>query len=264
MKHRFNLPIIALMLLTYVQARAENIELYNIYFPPYAIDSRVLQSPSEQENPDGMYGVDIEVIREAYKSQGINVTFKLRPWKRIMRDVEAGLILGGVSCRPITSRASFSYFSDPVSYSSMVLATTKDYLGAHPQQPLNALLHHKTITMAGWAQEAILTDHGISYSVVNGISQGVSLVLHRNQDIFMTDKESLVYVLDKLDVRDQFSLYTIENIDYKQYGVCFSKKYPDSKRLLQSLNQGLQVLKETGRTQALYQKYGIVAPTTTP
>lgn len=264
MRHRFSLLLMALMLSINTQVHAETIELYGIHFPPYAIDSQIVQSFPENKSPDGIYGVDIELIREAYQTQDIDVTFKMGPWKRIMRDVEQGLILGAVSCRPITSRANFSYFSDPVSFSTMVMATPKDYFGSQSQLSLDVLFDQKTITNAGWAQEAVLTHHGISYSVVNGISQGVALVLHRNQDVFMTDKESLIYVLDQMDVRDQFSFYNINNIDYKDYSVCFSKKYPDSKRLLHALNQGLRVLKETGRTQALYDEYGITAPLTSP
>lgn len=264
MRQRIYLAVIAPMLAINTQVHGESIELYGIHFPPYSIDSSIVQSFPETESSDGMYGVDIELIREAYQTQGIDVTFKMGAWKRIMRDVEQGMILGAISCRPITSRASFSYFSDPVSFSTMVMATEKDYFGNQSQLSLDILLDHKTIANAGWAQEAILTDHGISYSVVNGISQGVALVRHRNQDVFMTDKESLIYVLDQIDIRDQFSFYDIKNIAYKHYGVCFSKKYPDSERLLRALNQGLQALKDTERTQTLYDKYGITAPTVSP
>ncbi|SBS33736.1 Bacterial extracellular solute-binding proteins, family 3 [Marinomonas aquimarina] len=264
MKHWIRLQIVALMLMVNAQAQAESIELYGIHFPPYAIDSHIVPPYNTELHADGIYGVDIEIIREAYASQGIDVSFKMGAWKRIMRDVEQGLILGTASCRAITSRANFSYFSDPVSYSSMVLATAKDFLGPQSQHSLDILQQYNNIVNAGWAQEAVLTHHGISYSVVNGISQGVALVLHRNQDVFMTDKESLLYVLDQMEVRDQFSFYNIKHIDYKTYGVCFSKKYPDAERLLHSLNQGLERLKETGRAQAIYQKYGITTPSAAP
>lgn len=264
MRQRIHLAVITLMLIINAQAYGESIELYAIHFPPYVIDSSIEQPYQDNEDKDGLYGIDIELIREAYQSQGIEVRFKVGAWKRMMRDVEQGLILAAASCRPMTSRASFSYFSDPVSFATMVLGTRISYLGQQLQHPLDELRQHKNIVNAGWAQEAVLTHQGISYSTVNGIRQGVSLVLHRNQDVFMTDKESLLYVLDQMDVRDQFSIYGIAGIDYKHYGVCFSKKYPDSERLLHALNQGLQVLKDTGRSQALYDKYGITAPTVSP
>lgn len=242
----------------------EEVVLYSMHFPPYSIDSRITPPYEGSVEKDGLYGADIELIRAAYASQGVNVVFKTAPWKRTMRNIKEGLVLGVVSCRPITPRSSFSYFSDAVSYSTMVLATQKDYLGSKKSHPLSILTHHKNTVMAGWAQESILTQNGISYSVVNGISQGVSLVLHRNQDIFMTDKESLVYVLEQMEVKDQMSLYNIDNIDYTDYTVCFSKRYPHSERLRRVLNKGLKVLRESGEMQALYDKYGITNPHAAP
>lgn len=243
---------------------AEEVVLYGIHFPPYAIDANITPPVSGEVNADNIYGVDVDIIRAAYASQGIDVTFKLGPWKRIMRDVEAGLILGVVSCRPMASRESFSYFSNSVSHSTMVMATQKGYWGEEQSHPLEKLKHEDTVVMAGWAQETILTRQSIPYSVVNGISQGVSLVLHRNQDVFMTDQESLVYVLDQMDVKDQFSLYKIDTIDYRDYAVCFSKKFEQSEQLRNSLNQGLEVLHQSGKIQAVYKYYGIVDPTLTP
>ncbi|WP_417505308.1 substrate-binding periplasmic protein [Marinomonas gallaica] len=243
---------------------AEEIVLYSMHFPPYSIDSRVAPSYEADVGEDGFYGVDIEVIRAAYASQEIEVTFKSAPWKRMMRDVKAGLILGVVSCRPISARAPFSYFSDAVSYSTMVMATQKGHFGDQNSYPLEKLSFYKNIVMAGWAQEHILTRNNISYTVVNGINQGVSLILHRNQDVFMTDKESLLYVLDQMDVKDQFSLYNIDNIDYTDYSVCFSKRFEQSKRLRRALNQGLQVLRESGKINTLYAKYGITNPNVDP
>ncbi|WP_067095426.1 substrate-binding periplasmic protein [Marinomonas atlantica] len=252
------------LLLTNSMAHAEKVVLYSMHFPPYSINADIVPSYEDNVGEDGLYGADIEIIRAAYASQNIEVAFKTAPWKRIMRDLEAGLILGAVSCRPIAERSAFSYFSEAVSYSTMVLATQKDFLGKQDSHPLNILSTYKNIVMAGWAQEHILKSNNINYSVVNGINKGVALLLHRNQDIFMTDKESLVYVLDKMDVKDQFSFYKIDNIDHTDYTVCFSKKFKHSEHLWRTLNRGLSVLRESGKIRDLYAKYGITNPNDVP
>lgn len=261
MKRSINrLFYLGVILLSSSFSYAEDIVLYTMHFPPYSIDSHIVPPDKETQLQNGLYGVDVELIRAAYNTQGIQVTYKMGPWKRMVRDVREGLALGVVSCRPIESRKPFSFFSNAVSYSTMVFATRKGFLGDQPSYPLQTLKRYHTIVNAGWAQEAVLSNAHIPYTVVNGMEQGASLVLHRNQDVFMTDKESLVYALDQMNERDQFSFYNIDAVDYKDYTVCFSKKFPNSERLRDALNKGLQVLRTTGQTQALYKKYGIVDP----
>lgn len=248
------------LLLTLPANASSQVELHTIHFPPYAIDAGITPPNTPLDELDGLYGADVELVRAAFADQGVTATFKVAPWKRIMRDVRAGLVLGVISCRPIPSRKAFSYFSDPVSQSSMVMATRKGLWGDQSSYPISQMRGQFPVTMAGWAQETILTNFGIDYSVVNGIDQGASLILHRNRNVFMTDKESLVYVLEEMDALDQFSFYSVEGMNNKDYTVCISKAYPNSKHYLDLLNQGLENLYRNGKAQAIHTKYGLSSP----
>nr|WP_275412753.1 transporter substrate-binding domain-containing protein [Marinomonas ostreistagni] len=234
---------------------AEEITLYTIHFPPYSIDANLVPAVEPISYPDNMYGSDIDLIRAAMATQGIEVKFEILPWKRIMRDVKAGQSLGAVSCRPMAERDSFALFSNTVSYSAMVMATQKDFLGEQKVQPLEVLRKHRPVVIAGWAQEVLLTSAEIAFTDVNNIAQGAALVLHRDQDVFVTDKESLLYVLDQLGIEQKFSFYQIEGIDHDNYTVCFSRGYPDAHRYLQALNRGLDEIKRSGHMASIFERY---------
>lgn len=234
---------------------ASDITLYAIHFPPYSIDNNVIPAIAHRTHDDPVYGSDIDIIRAAYASQGIEVAFKVLPWKRIMRDIRSGNKLGIVSCRPIETRKNFAYFSDKISNSTLVMATQKGLMGEQASFPLNILLQHKPVTNAGWAQEVLLTEANIPYTVVNSIMQGATLILHRDRDVFVTDKDTLTYVLNRRGLLDQFSLYEIDDIDYDQYTVCFSRKYPRSEHYRDALNKGLAAIRQSGEMQRIFQRY---------
>ncbi|SHF38461.1 amino acid ABC transporter substrate-binding protein, PAAT family [Marinomonas polaris DSM 16579] len=239
--------------------KAEEVVLYTVHFPPYTIDSKEVPSPTPLENDDGLYGLDVDLIRAAYKTQGISVQYKIMPWSRVMRDIEAGLILGGISCHPIPERESFAIFSDPVSLSSLALVTRRDFLseGSHSLQELK---NYKTLVVNGWAPMNILDANGVGYSLVNEDRQGLTLLLRRNHDVFMTGKESIAYDANLLGVSDQLSLYDIKDLEYSYYTVCFSQFYKKARMWRDKLNVGLESIKKSGVSKAIYASYGIPYP----
>lgn len=240
-------------------SKAEEVVLYTIHFPPYTIDSKEIPSPTPLEYDDGLYGLDVDLIRAAYETQGVSVRYKVMPWTRVIRDIEAGLILGGISCLPVPSRKSFSFYSDPVSQTSFTLVTRRDFLpeGAHLLQELK---NYKTIVVNGWATMKTLDANGVDYSLVKEDRQGLSLILRRNQDVFMTGLESISYEANLLGVLDQLSFYNIANLDNKQFTVCFSRSYRGSEILRDKLNIGLGNIKKSGVSRAIYARYGIPYP----
>ena len=240
-------------------AQAEEVVLYTLHFPPYTIDSKKVPSPTPVKYDDGLYGLDVDLIRAAYETQGVSVRYKIMPWTRVMRDVEAGLILGGISCHPVSSRQSFASFSDPVSRSSLTFVTRRDFLspGSHSLQELKK---YKTLVVNGWAPMNILDANAIPYSVVNEDQQGLTLLLRRNHDVFMTGKESIAYVANTLGISDQLSFYNITDMEYKYYTVCFSRSYKGASMWRDKLNKGLEEIKHSGESRAIYTRYGIPYP----
>tara|TARA_R110001606_G_scaffold359374_1_gene511214 strand:- start:666 stop:1460 length:795 start_codon:yes stop_codon:yes gene_type:complete len=234
---------------------AEEIVLHTIHLPPHIIDSAELPPPADFGQTEAVYGFDVDVLRAAYATQGVTVRIELTPWKRIMRDVEEGLILGAVSCRPLPVREKFAFFSTPLSDSANAFVTRRSFLDSNT--PTLAILKKFQVSAVnGWSQTDILDSAKIPYYSVSGLDQGINLVLRRNQDIFMTERDSAIFAAQSMGVVDQLSFYDIAELGPDHYAGCFSKKYPDAEKWRDVLNKGLKELDESGKKDEIFKRYG--------
>ncbi|MBU1294905.1 MAG: transporter substrate-binding domain-containing protein [Gammaproteobacteria bacterium] len=234
---------------------AEEIVLHTIHLPPHIIDSAELPPPSDFGQVEAVYGFDVDVLRAAYATQGVTVRIELTPWKRIMRDVEEGLILGAVSCRPLPIREKFAFFSTPLSDSANAFVTRRSFLD-DDVSTLAVLKKFHVSAVNGWSQTDILDSAKIPYSSVSGLDQGINLVLRRNQDIFMTERDSAIFAAQRMGVIDQLSFYDVAELGLDYYSGCFSKKYPDAEKWRDVLNKGLKELDENGKRDEIFKRYG--------
>ena len=224
-----------------VRGYAQEIVLHTVHLPPRIIDASILPPSARFPNAGDVYGSDVDILRAAYATQGISVRIELHPWKRVMRDVEEGLVLGAVSCRQVPVRETFAYFSSPLSESMSAFVTRLGYLDVENTN-LDILTRFDVAAVNGWSQTNILQDAGISYSSVTGLEQGINLILRRNQDIFMTERDSALFEAHQMGVADKLRFYDVKGLGLDHYAVCFSKRYPDAQKWRDILNDGLKEL----------------------
>jgi len=238
----------------------QTLTLYAEHYPPYAIDvkaNKFTTSHSTKVDYDTTFvGMDIELIRQAYFAMGVEAEFEFRPWKRVMRDVEQGSILGGISCRRTEPREVFINFSDPVSRSRQAFISRAN-LNGKVIQSIDGLKSVKVVIVSGYAQQSILESSGIKYTAASSLTQGLNLVQRRDQDVFFTGWEGAAYEAKRLGYLEEL-VFTDANIGgVKEFHVCFSKKYADSDKWRLLLNEGLIKIKEQGLMYTIKQKYGI-------
>lgn len=238
---------------------AQELTLYTLHLPPHMIDSRLIPPKDKANQGHAVYGFDVDIVRAAFAIEGVAVHFKLMPWKRIMRDTEAGIILGAVSCRPLPSREKFAYFSDSVSRSANTLVTRKHFLDGQTPISLEMLKQYKTIAVNGWSQTNILANAAVPFMRVNGLSQGFNVLLRRNQDVFMTEQDGAIFEANRLGLLDKVSFYDVADLADQHYAVCLSKKYPEAKKWRDLLNKGLTHIKANGEWNVILKRYGLVA-----
>ncbi|WP_137170599.1 ABC transporter substrate-binding protein [Marinomonas sp. FW-1] len=234
---------------------AKEIVLHTIHLPPHIIDPDIIPPP-EGFDEDAVYGFDVDILRAAYATQGVQVRIELTPWKRIMRDVEKGLVLGAVSCRRLPGRETFALFSAPLSDSSNAFVTRRGFLDG--ETPNLALLNqYHVAAVNGWSQTDILQGADIPYYSVPGLDQGINLVLRRNKEVFMTERDSAMFAARRMGVIDQLSFYDVFGVGLDHYAVCFSKKYPNAEKWRDLLNKGLMELNESGERDVIFERYGL-------
>ena len=240
--------------------RAQTLTLHAEHYPPYSIDNKKDVSTTTDPNISDTYssfeGLDIELIKKAYSLVGVQVNFEFWPWKRVMRDVELGNILGGISCRKTKSREEFSDFSDPVSESRQALISRKSFKG-EVSQNIENLKFSKVVIVSGYSQQSILDSRGIEYTKASSLTQGLNLVKHRDQDVFFSGWEGAAYEAKRLGYLDELVFTQANTGGIKEYRVCFSKKYENSEKWRLMLNEGLKKMREQGLMKPIQQKYGI-------
>jgi polar amino acid transport system substrate-binding protein len=240
---------------------AQTLTLYAEHYPPYSIDHRadadiMYSSATNSDSETKLDGMDIELIRQAYSAMGLETKFEFSPWKRVMRDVELGNILGGISCRRTESRKAFDNYSDPVSQSRLAFMTRANFQGEVPQrlEGLNAL---KVVIVSGYSQQSILDFNGVKYTAASSLTQGLNLVKHRDQDVFFAGWEGSAFEAKRLGYLDELKFTPALMEGVKKFHVCFSKKYAESDKWRLILNEGLVKIKEQGLMAMIKQKYGI-------
>lgn len=233
---------------------AQDIVLYGVHFPPYMIDSAIMPATESMHKDQAMYGMDVDLVRQAYASQGVTVHFKPMPWKRSMRNLEAGVGLGAVSCRPLPSRHDFAIFSQKISHSASVFITRSGHF-APSAYPMSTAKHHHTMAMNGWSQATLLEQANISYHTVSSVEQGFNLLLHRNQGVFLTERAGAHFEARRLGIEDQLSFYQVSDLTEQNYAVCFSKQYPNANKWRDILDKGLDKVKATGEWGDIVERY---------
>lgn len=236
--------------------QAQEITLYGIHFPPHVIDSNIIPQLPLIDKNNTMYGIDVDLVREAYASQGVVVHFELMAWKRIMRNVEAGIVLGAITCRQVYPRTLFSIFSDHVTVSRHALVTRKYFLDQQ-EYSLQMLKKFKNVAVEGWSQTSVLKEADIPFSLVDNLKQGFNVILRRGQEVLVVERDNAIYMANKLGIQDQVSFYDLSVNENNYYPVCFSQDYPDAEKWRNILNKGLDVIESNGVKQKIFQRYGI-------
>ncbi|GAB3486693.1 substrate-binding periplasmic protein [Marinomonas epiphytica] len=234
---------------------ADSIILNVLHQPPYVIDSSELSESSKRSSPHRFYGVDVEIVRAAYASQGVQVQFKDDAWQRTLRDVKIGRTLGSLACRHVPEREAFAWFSDEVVSSSYALIAPHGRV-LEDRIDLTEFGQFNSINVVhGWSQGQYLDKAGFSYRTVGGLEQGLNLVANRPQEVFFTEYLSALYLANQLGLRKELSFHLVKGIDVGGMAVCFSKAFPESKKWQEVLNKGLKEIRLNGQWQAIWNRY---------
>ncbi|EPJ47080.1 MAG: hypothetical protein OFPI_03400 [Osedax symbiont Rs2] len=237
-----------IFLLFFVVSTATSAGTLNIFatnYPPFNIKS----APSQP-------GFDVEVSIAAFAAVGIDIEVKFQPWARIMRDVKSGVATAAVTCSKVKERLSFADLSEQISSTRMAVITHRNYSGA-PLSVVDDLRNKKVIAVNGFATQKELVKNGIKHSSVNSIEDALAVLLRRNQDVFYIGWESAAYVAQQMGILDKLNFAGVASVDDHPFYLCFSKKWPASKKLLKTFNKGLKIIQENGTFQNIHARYGL-------
>ncbi|MCO4785622.1 transporter substrate-binding domain-containing protein [Marinomonas atlantica] len=224
---------------------AQTVTLPVINFPPYIMIS---------ESDNSISGMDIRVVKAAFKAVGIQTIFEKKPWQSIVQNLQEGNVLGTVTCSRRPERAPFMFFSDELSTTSRAVISRVE-LDTHGIESVYDLADYQTISVEGWDMEQQLLSLNIPHQLAQNIAQGLNSVVSGEADLFYVSDYPALYQARILGIHKRLKVTNIVSEPLVPLHVCFSKHYPESRERLQEFNKGLQIIKRNGTYQAIRDEY---------
>lgn len=246
------MPALALVVLTILlffpqplrAATPAQLLFYAVDYPPFIIVS-----------PDGsITGKDIETIQAAYAAMDIQVDFATAPWKRILKGMQHGSIVGTSTCSRRPEREPYMLFSEKISEvrqaALSLYSTNTDAI-----KELRHLNQFSVVTVEGWSLDTQLTNLRIAHARVPSPDDAIRQLVNNRVQIFYSGQQSTLFRANQMGYGGLLKSTPLEDVPIIDYFLCISKHYPDAEKLLRLFNQGLKEIEQNGVLAAILEKY---------
>lgn len=207
-------------------------------------------------DPDAKHqGLVVEVVREAYLTQGYDLIINFVPWSRAMKMIQqkrADLLIGAWYS---DERNNYLRYSNPVFSSSVQIIKHKN--SNFEYFDLSSLEGKRVGTILSYHYgQAFLNESSIERINSDSLLDNLNNLVAGRIDLTLDDKYVLKYTLDKhfTDWKSKLSLVKNSFTD-KEIFIAVNRTTPESKALIQAFNLGLAQLKKEGRYQQIINSY---------
>lgn len=217
------------------------IPLATEHYPPYEIDP--------QEN--GPPGFDVEVVNEAFSRMGYQTEVSFHSWTRVIQQAKKGTIAAIISCAYRPERAEYMIFSDPISTFTNGFFMRRNFDGPVPKSLID-VKGQRVASVEGYESLQALADLGIKTTGVPNAATGLRMLVAGRFDYFYIAKEPTEYFARESRVQDRIVFYPMTG---KTFHLCFSKIWPNVKKLVSEFNNTLIQLKNEGIYDQIHARY---------
>jgi polar amino acid transport system substrate-binding protein len=205
--------------------------------------------PYQQQSAEH-YGGAHRIITEAFALEGIETTYAWIPWKRALLDSKNGYLDGAALAQRTSEKEQFYYYSDPVMSVKKVFFHLKSY-----QFDWNNYDDLKGLSV-GTRIEFIYGDEfhqaqqaGVfSTKEVETDRQNVNMLFTKRVQIIATELGAGRHFLHaEFPAQEELVTFHPRPIQAVTYHVIFSKKVAGNKDKRDRFNQGLKILKNSGK-----------------
>ncbi|SCA55151.1 exported hypothetical protein [Candidatus Terasakiella magnetica] len=196
-------------------------------------------------------GLISKIIRTAFKSQNMAVSFQSLPWKRSIFEVETGNLAGAFTSQDIGWHKEKFIISDAIIHRDVILVLNNSY--AHLDIKTYADLGQLDIAVIqGDNLEHELSGRGIPYKTIAFSYRLYDLIDRGRIDGVLGFKDILEPSLMSNGNPNSVSVITIE-----KHPIFFmvSRKNPKGEDIIEKLNNGLKMMKENNTYDAILNAY---------
>lgn len=241
------LSLLTISIISIIPAYGEKITLTAFDYPPYMDESL------------GKKGLFCELVSEAYKSVGYDVSFKFLPLMRSTHYVMKGEELAQLGTKwnfPKETNTS-TIESVPLFYYRVVGFYLKDRFKSISFKTLNDLKAFRLGVIRGSSDAAILQGNpNLNLEEVSFMKQMFNKVYTNRNDIGFTVELSGLTFISKFYPKEKNRWVMSEDaIQGILADVVFSKKYPNAKTYINAFKKGVQKIRKNGTYHKVFEKY---------
>ncbi|WP_213995885.1 transporter substrate-binding domain-containing protein [Arsukibacterium sp.] len=232
--------IMLLMLLISFAGKTEVIRLASSnYYPHYG------EQLAQQ-------GATIEIIRQAFALQGVQLEIEFLPFARALYESQQGNYSGLVAAWYSEQRTAHFYYSQPLYANQIVLFKRKtDIISFHNFQDL-ARQHRRLGVVQGYMHPAGLVESGIKTIQVATDEQALAMLARQRVDLVPADLLNGLYLLENQLPQHQQQLdWLTPVLEQRPMYLVLSKKDPANQQRIEQFNLGLQQLRASGKYQQI-------------
>ncbi|MBS3736341.1 MAG: transporter substrate-binding domain-containing protein [Candidatus Bipolaricaulota bacterium] len=221
--------------------------------PTYTFATEAAWAPWDYYNDEGeLVGIDIDIIREIAKVQDFNVKFTVSSWSSLIPMVNMGkadMTGGGMSITE--EREKKVDFTDPYWFTEMAVLARED----SDLHMFEALTHGATIsnqsntTGAEWVRKNLIEEgYDLEQKLFETYPQATQALISGKVDATVQDKTTAERVVKKGKA--------VKILGFFRTGEAYGYAVQEgNKELLQTLNEGLKKIRESGKFDEIVNKY---------
>lgn len=240
MNHILCLASFCLLTLSF-STSARNVNATQAVWPPYVFNS--VNS-----------GLAIEIVKEAYATQGYDLTMEIKPWLRSLKEVRNKQKDVLVSIWWSDDRTEKLDFSVPYLLVQLKFVVLKE--NAFEYDDFSSLSGMKVGVIEDYGYgEAFNQSDAFTRVVAEDLETNIRKLRAKRIDAIIADERATLHTMKQLGFNTEDFYFVDKSLMIKPVHLAVAKDHPEKQKLMVKFMIGLHVLKKSGRYDALLEKY---------
>ncbi len=211
--------------------------------------------PYSALKPDrsGPEGFSVDLVREAFKTQGIKVQYQVLPFSRSLHDAEFGKVVGCFNATMTDSnRDTYCWHPTPMFKESLLIFGPR----TSPRENLTIkdLEGHSVGTTIGYTSDSFTKNIRIKHNRATSDENLIRmLALGRVDYILLNGMPGYQRINSEPKLKGKIKKVGTISID--GFWLAFSKRHPEGERQCRAFEQGLQILHRNGQYKAMENQF---------
>jgi polar amino acid transport system substrate-binding protein len=197
-------------------------------------------------------GATIEIIRQAFALQGVQLEIEFLPFARALYESQQGHYTGLVAAWYSEQRTTHFYYSQPLYANKIVLFKRKTDTIRYLNFKELSNQRRRLGVVQGYEQPAGLLESGLKTINVATDEQALAMLALQRVDLVPVDLMTALYILEhKLPQYQQQLDWLKPELEQRPMYLVLSKEDPNNQQRIVRFNLGLQQLKASGQYQQI-------------